>query len=152
MVSSTVECWPYALCIPALLFHCHLDGGAAILAGLCWSGVYEVAYWCVFGECSSVWSKMFHGRRVTYTAIFFFRTHCHSFCSSGIFWPYTVNSCGQQYQCLQSERFKNLWYSRLAPQAIGGEDELRANWIQNFQLGEPWFQMFHDLSEISMVK
>jgi len=55
-----------------------------------------------------------------------------------------MNFCSRQYYSLWSERLREVEWSRMVPQAIGGEEELKVTSIQSVYLGEPWYLIIHN--------
>jgi len=55
-----------------------------------------------------------------------------------------MNFCSRQYYSLWSERLRKVEWSRMVPQAIGGQEELKVTSIQSVYLGEPWYLIIHN--------
>ena len=100
-------------------------------------------------SCSQ--SKMYPWGRTKFTLIFILRKFHYSIHSSGIFRQSRINCCGRQCYSLHSGMFEELGFCRLVSHAIGSEEELKVNSIQNFHSGKLWLLIFLDLWKISIV-
>jgi len=63
-----------------------------------------------------------------------------------------IKNCSCLPKSLRSERLEILRCCRLLCQAVGGEENVMVNVINDVLLGEPSFVIIHHLQEICIVK
>jgi len=63
-----------------------------------------------------------------------------------------MNNCSHQHYSLWSKRLEILEWSKLEPQAIGGDEKIMINLIEHLNSGEVAFLIFDPIGEICIIK